>query len=228
MQHLPRIGVLPNLYRVCRRATNPDRVRTSRQKRWRNIVRRGNSSPKNETHSKPPDIVNDIPDHLSDMTLDRTIAERLTGLVNRNQEHIEDMEGRIMEEQVELGRLNGEFHCLRTDLDAEIRAAEAADINSSDQRPVELLAHISQQLTELQTLSSQIDLRQANIQQLRDEHRRELSRIRAEESRLGAHGGPFADALQAARDQERQRRQEFDSINRRGEAYYRFRPSDLH
>ena len=228
IQHFPWTGAIPNLWEVCSRGADPSRVRNSQQKCWRNIVRTGNSSTKSLADSKPPEATNDIRDNLSDMTFDRNVADRLVELANRNQEYIEDMEGQIMEEHVELARLYGEFHCLRTDLDADIRAAETGDINNSDQSPAELLAHISQQMNELRTLSSRIDLGQANIERLRDEHRRELSRIRAEESRLGAHGGPFADALQAARDQERQRRQEVDIINRRGETYYRFRLSDLH
>jgi hypothetical protein len=136
-----------------------------------------------------------------------------------NQAYLEDLEGRLMQEQVDMGLLDGQLHCFRAELqqiaDAEAAHPEAPRDAGFEEFKAALQAKMQRTLT-------QIAEHTVSIREHKQEHRRELQRIRLEEARRGTRGGWFGDAMQTVRDHERLRRQSAEVDLRRHEAFYRF------
>jgi hypothetical protein len=161
----------------------------------------------------------DIPDNISIATLNSEEAEMLAQQAIINQLYLEDLEGRLMQEQVDMGLLDGQLHCFRAELqqiaDAEVAHPDAPREEGFEEFKAALHAKVERTM-------NQIAEHTVLIQQHRQEHRRELQRIRLEEARRGTRGGWFGDAMQTVRDHERLRRQSAEVDLRRHEAFYRF------
>jgi hypothetical protein len=203
--------------------------RPTRRRQCRNrLPRRGRRTPRSVVHltSQFPPLPrpDDIPDNISIATLNSEEAELLAQQAIINQAYLEDLEGRLMQEQVDMGLLDGQLHCFRAELqqiaDAEAAHPEEPREAGFDEFKAGLRAKMERTL-------NQIAEHTVLIQQHKREHRRELQRIRLEEARRGTRGGWFGDAMQTVRDHERLRRQSAEVDLRRHEAFYRFRLPEI-